>query len=80
MRTALERGFDPARADCGLQGTATSPSSTATLNYSVGIGMAERGGFEPPVRFWRTHDFQSCQLSRSCTSPRSGKNGGGERI
>src|SRR2546427_11170947 len=29
-RPALERGFNPARADCGLQGTATSPSSTAT--------------------------------------------------
>src|SRR5687767_9826844 len=29
-RTALGRGFNPARADCGLQGTATSPSSTAT--------------------------------------------------
>src|SRR4029450_78614 len=29
-RAALERGFDPAEADCGLQGTANSPSSTAT--------------------------------------------------
>ena len=29
-RTALEREFNPAVADCGLQGTATSPSSTAT--------------------------------------------------
>jgi hypothetical protein len=29
-RHALGRGFNPARADCGLQGTATSPSSTAT--------------------------------------------------
>ncbi len=29
-RAALERGFNPAVADCGLQGTATSPSSTAT--------------------------------------------------
>src|SRR5712691_7934085 len=28
-RTALEREFNPAIADCGLQGTATSPSSTA---------------------------------------------------
>src|SRR6266849_8895470 len=28
-RTALEREFNPAVADCGLQGTATSPSSTA---------------------------------------------------
>src|SRR5437773_8504043 len=30
-RTALEREFNPAVADCGLQGTATSPSSTAIL-------------------------------------------------
>src|SRR5262245_42186109 len=30
--TALGRGFDPAEADCGLQGTANSPSSTATSN------------------------------------------------
>jgi hypothetical protein len=30
-RAALGREFDPAEADCGLQGTANSPSSTATL-------------------------------------------------
>src|SRR5881409_2513328 len=28
--TALEREFNPAEADCGLQGTANSPSSTVT--------------------------------------------------
>ena len=28
-RATLKRGFNPAIADCGLQGTATSPSSTA---------------------------------------------------
>ena len=33
MQTTLEREFNPARADCGLQGTATSPSSTATMHY-----------------------------------------------
>ncbi len=38
----LQRGFDLAIADCELQGTATSPSSTAKIK------MAERGGFEPP--------------------------------
>src|SRR5207247_9757947 len=42
-RNALGREFNPARADCGLQGTATSPSSTATL-------MAESQGFEPWIR------------------------------
>jgi hypothetical protein len=31
--------------------------------------MAERGGFEPPVLFWSTHDFQSCTFNRSVTSP-----------
>src|SRR5215470_12855350 len=30
-RTVLEREFNPAVADCGLQGTATSPSSTANF-------------------------------------------------
>ena len=27
--------------------------------------MAQRRGFEPPVRFRRTHDFQSCSLNHS---------------
>src|SRR3989442_11659050 len=45
-RPALERGFDPARADCGLQGTATSPSSTATSNAN----LAEGAGFEPAAQ------------------------------
>jgi hypothetical protein len=31
--------------------------------------VAERGGFEPPVLFWSTHDFQSCTFNRSVTSP-----------
>jgi hypothetical protein len=30
--------------------------------------LAERGGFEPPVRC-RTHDFQSCTIGLSVTSP-----------
>ena len=32
-------------------------------------GMAEREGFEPSVRFWRTHTFQACSFDRSDTSP-----------
>src|SRR5258706_10462212 len=40
-RSALEREFNPAEADCGLQGTANSPSSTAKLK------LADRPGFEP---------------------------------
>ena len=31
--------------------------------------MAERTGFEPAVRYTRTHAFQACSLSRSDTSP-----------
>ena len=31
--------------------------------------MAEREGFEPSVRFWRTHTFQACSFDRSDTSP-----------
>src|SRR5262245_18281348 len=34
-RAALEREFNPAKADCGLQGTANSPSSTATLQTTA---------------------------------------------
>ena len=30
---------------------------------------AERGGFEPPKRFWRLHAFQACLFSHSSTSP-----------
>ena len=38
----LDGEFNPATADCRLQGTANSPSSTA---------MAERKGFEPSIEF-----------------------------
>src|SRR5262245_45426595 len=31
--------------------------------------VAERAGFEPAVRFWRTHAFQACTFDRSVTSP-----------
>ena len=31
--------------------------------------LAEREGFEPSVRFWRTHTFQACSFDRSDTSP-----------
>src|SRR5205823_4596307 len=48
-RNALGRGFNPARADCGLQGTATSPSSTATAETLL-HELAERQGFEPWTR------------------------------
>ena len=25
--------------------------------------FAERGGFEPPIRFWRIHAFQACHTA-----------------
>ena len=31
--------------------------------------LAERGGFEPPIRLWRIHDFQSCSFDHSDISP-----------
>ena len=40
-RTALEREFNPAIAGCGLQGTATSPSSTAK-SYAKSHGLTAR--------------------------------------
>jgi hypothetical protein len=43
-RAPLKGEFNPAVADCGLQGTATSPSSTAKSK------MAEGVGFEPTVQ------------------------------
>jgi hypothetical protein len=48
-RSALEREFNPAVADCGLQGTATSPSSTAKIGPSADKGpSASAGPFSPP--------------------------------
>ena len=33
------------------------------------IKMADREGFEPSVRFRRTHDFQSCAFDHSAIYP-----------
>ncbi len=44
----------------GTKGVSLRPAS----------GLAERGGFEPPVHFFeRTHDFQSCPFGLSGISP-----------
>ena len=51
-RTALKREFNPAIADCGLQGTATSPSSTAHLCRSSIRGQLLR--WRPRLRAQRT--------------------------
>ena len=49
-RAALKRGFDPAEADCGLQGTANSPSSTATPKPSMKRRFADRRARHAPRR------------------------------
>ncbi len=36
---------------------------------SLEPNLAERGGFEPPVRYKRTPDFESGTFNRSATSP-----------
>jgi hypothetical protein len=57
-RTALEREFNPAEADCGLQGTANSPSSTATPEI-----LAEGAGFEPAAQGLPVHGISSAAPS-----------------
>src|SRR6266850_1843671 len=85
-RSALEREFNPAEADCGLQGTANSPSSTAKPNTTGGgAGIRTRG-----TGVTRARHFQCRTFGRSVTPPRFWlirtsatvleKIGGGERI
>src|SRR5213594_1941247 len=57
-RSALEREFNPAEADCGLQGTANSPSSTAKVKT-----MAEGPGFEPGAQGLPVHGISSAAPS-----------------
>src|SRR5205814_1124651 len=77
-RNALGREFNPARADCGLQGTATSPSSTATSTSPLML-LAERAGFEPAARL-PVHGISSAAPSAARSPLRIVKFGGGERI
>ncbi len=39
--------------------------------------MADRVGFEPTVRFWRTHTFQACAFDHSATCPQKLISAGG---
>ena len=41
------------------------------MSFDLQDSFAERGGFEPPIRFWRIHAFQACLLSHSSISPLS---------
>ena len=67
-RPALGRGFDPAEADCGLQGTANSPSSTATSKqeWRRGWDLNPRHRGSP-----RARHFQCRTFGRSVTPPGS---------
>src|SRR5881628_2649657 len=67
-RPALERGFDPARADCGQLGTATSPSSTATSKTK----LAEGAGFEPAAQGLPVHGISSAAPSAARSPLRMG--------
>src|SRR5205823_11359223 len=65
-RSALEREFNPAEADCGLQGTANSPSSTAKPKTTGGgAGIRTRG-----TGVTRARHFQCRTFGRSVTPPR----------
>ena len=37
----------------------------------ISFSHAERGGFEPPIRFWRIHAFQACLFNHSSISPKT---------
>ena len=39
------------------------PKKTPFLGTALKI-LAERWGFEPQIRFWRIHDFQSCSFGQ----------------
>src|SRR5262249_21219288 len=95
-RAALEREFNPAVADCGLQGTATSPSSTAKAWRRADLNPPAPRIFAPTVygggggirthgTVARTRHFQCRTFGHSATPPTAflplrKKYGGGERI
>ena len=63
--TYLNKAFNPAIADCRLQGTATSPSSTTHL-FNL-IWQRERD--LNPRDLTVLHAFQACPLANSDISP-----------
>src|SRR4029453_4760722 len=89
-RAALKGEFNPAVADCGLQGTATSPSSTAQRKRIASVSKnGGGGGIRTHGTVARTRHFQCRPFGHSATPPRCSTNpakarnvkfGGGERI
>ena len=61
LRTALARTSDNSKS---LQALLVCKTKKHTRDGCV-FSLAQRRGFEPPVRFRRTHDFQSCSLNHS---------------
>ena len=49
-------------------GRAHSSYRVLATHQTMWNSLAERWGFEPQIRFWRIHDFQSCSLSQTRTS------------
>jgi hypothetical protein len=61
---ARSRGPHQNSGTTGPNGRAGGPGERVCLGW-----VAERVGFEPTVRFCRTHAFQACALSHSAISP-----------
>ena len=59
---AEEGGFEPP-SPLQVKQFSRLPHSTA-LPPLHGLHLAERWGFEPQMRFWRIHDFQSCSFGQ----------------
>lgn len=59
---AEEGGFEPP-SPLQVKQFSRLPHSTA-LPPLHGFYLAERWGFEPQMRFWRIHDFQSCSFGQ----------------
>src|SRR4029453_8174767 len=69
-RAALKGEFDPAVADCGLQGTATSPSSTAQRKRIASVSKnGGGGGIRTHGTVARTRHFQCRTFGHSATPP-----------
>ena len=84
-RLAEGVGFEPTLPEMPVKQFSRLPPSTARPPLRIrlptdtadqplsGLNMAERRGFEPRIRLWRIHDFQSCsfgQLGHLSASPR----------
>ncbi len=63
------RSVEPIRFDSPWVRIAVRTITAVCQRDGDYASMAERAGFEPAVRYERTHTFQACSFSRSDTSP-----------